>query len=268
MFDQILLILIAVLPGLAISYYIYLQDRYDREPKLILIVCFILGMLITYPAIKIEAWLESFNGANANHLGVLLFTSFIVVGLVEELVKFASLYLWPYRHKAFNEPLDGIVYAVMIGMGFATLENILYANQYNVKTILFRALTAVPAHGVFAVIMGYYAGLAKFDKANRVTLIAKSFLYPIFLHGLYDFFILQNYYEWLMVFATITLFVGIYIAILMIRTHLESSRIQSMKKEEEVEEEEEKILASIAPEVLEENEIMDAVIKDMKEEEE
>jgi len=265
MLNQILLILVAILPGLIISYLIYRQDRYKREPKLVLIVCFLLGMLITYPAIKIESWLESFNGTDYNRLGVLLFTSFIVVALVEELVKFACLYIWPYRHKAFREPIDGIVYSVVIGMGFATLENILYADRYDVQTILFRALTAVPAHGVFAVIMGYYIGLAKFDTVNRKTLIAKALFYAVFLHGLYDFFILQNYYEWLMVFATLTLFIGIYFAILMIRTHLERSRIQAIENKEK--EKEEKIPIA-SPVVFQENEIMDAVIKDMKEEEE
>ena len=56
---------------------------------------------------------------------------------------------------------DGIVYAVMIGMGFATLENIIYASRFGLETTLFRAFTAVPAHGVFAAIMGYYIGVGK-----------------------------------------------------------------------------------------------------------
>ncbi|MEM9824308.1 MAG: PrsW family glutamic-type intramembrane protease, partial [Bacteroidota bacterium] len=218
-----LLILMAIAPGLLICYVIYHIDKFDKESHWQLILCFILGMVITFPAMKLEEFGESFGLEESGELGPLILLSYGVVGFSEEFVKFLVLMIYAYTRKEFNEALDGIVYAVMIGMGFATLENIIYANRFGMETTLVRAITAVPAHAVFAVTMGYYVGLAKFDKTRRFRLIAVGLLLAIFIHGTYDFFILQQYYDWLMVFATLTLCISAYFAIRLIRLHQQNS---------------------------------------------
>ena len=213
------LILLAIAPGLLISYAIYRVDKFDKESHWQLIICFILGMLVTFPAMKLEEFGESYGLEDSTNLGPLLLLSYGVVGFSEEFVKFLALMLYGYPRKEFNEPLDGIVYTVMIGMGFATLENIIYADLFGMETTLLRAITAVPAHAVFAVTMGYYVGLAKFNKKKRWKLITTGLLLAVFIHGTYDFFILQQYYDWLMVFATLTLCISAYFAIQLIRLH-------------------------------------------------
>jgi RsiW-degrading membrane proteinase PrsW (M82 family) len=67
-----------------------------------------------------------------------------------------------YNNKNFNEPFDGIVYAVIVSMGFATIENIIYVFQYGFATGILRLFTAVPAHAAFGILMGYFLGKAKF----------------------------------------------------------------------------------------------------------
>ena len=64
--------------------------------------------------------------------------SYLIVALSEEGSKFLMLRLIPYRRKAFDDPFDGIVYAVMVSMGFATLENIGYVMQHGMGTGLLR----------------------------------------------------------------------------------------------------------------------------------
>ncbi|MEO1513961.1 MAG: PrsW family glutamic-type intramembrane protease [Bacteroidota bacterium] len=216
---QILLLLVAIFPGLLISYAAYRYDSKNVEPRPLLIGCFILGMLITLPAMKLQSMEAILGWEDMTQLVPLLLSSFVLVAFTEELVKFLCLLLIPYRQKYFDEPLDGIIYALMIGMGFATLENILYANQYGLETTLIRAFTAVPAHGVFAVITGYYTGLAKFDPKRKYQLLAIGFGLAVLIHGLYDFFILQEYYDWLMTLSTLTLAVSIYFSFKMIRIH-------------------------------------------------
>ena len=51
-----LLLLLAILPGLLISWYIYRMDRHEREHRVHLIACFGLGMLLTIPATRLESW--------------------------------------------------------------------------------------------------------------------------------------------------------------------------------------------------------------------
>ena len=67
-------------------------------------------------------------------------------------------------------------------MGFAFVENILYVSQGGMQVAILRTFTAVPAHAMFAVMMGYYAGLAKFavDDSERNRLLARGLLWPSF----------------------------------------------------------------------------------------
>jgi len=229
-----LLIALAILPALVICYAIYRVDKFDKESHWQLIICFVLGMLVTYPAMKLEEIGQNYGLEESTNLWLLLVLSYIVVGLSEELTKFLALIFYAYPQKEFNEPLDGIVYAVMISMGFATLENILYADQYGYHTTIIRAFTAVPAHAVFAVMMGYYVGLAKFNKSKRFSLIAIGLFIAVFIHGTYDFFILQEYYDWLMGFATLTLAISIYFSIRLIRLHQYNSPFKNVDNNIEV----------------------------------
>ncbi len=59
-----------------------------------------------------------------------------------------------------------------------------------------RAMTAVPAHAIFGITMGFYFGMAKFYEKQRQSLKRKALLWPILLHGIYDF-ILFTEIEWL-----------------------------------------------------------------------
>lgn len=219
---SILLLLLAVVPGLIISFLIIKADRYEKESKLLMGVAFALGALITYPTMLAEGLAASLGWEESNNFFKIFFFALLFVGLIEEFFKFICLGI-PYFRKEFNEPLDGIVYSVLIAMGFATLENIIYADRFGMSTVAIRAFTAVPAHGAFAVIMGYYIGLSKMDKTQRWKLILFGLGLSSFLHGLYDFFIIQPYAEWLMSLATLVLVFSAYLAYKMLLVHQNNS---------------------------------------------
>lgn len=228
---EVLSIILAILPGLIISFIIYRMDKYERENRMPLLICFGLGMVATVPGLFFQTWINEIGWEeSANLLHTFLF-SMIIVSLSEELLKFACLMLYPYRQDFFNEPMDGIVYSVMIAMGFATLENVLYATEFGLGTTIVRAFTAIPAHAVFAVFMGYFVGLSRFEnnRTKRYKLIGIGFLWAVVIHGVYDFFILQEAYEWLLGFGTLTLYVSIYFAIKLVKEHQANS---PFKKEE------------------------------------
>ncbi len=225
MLKETFLFLLAIIPGLLICWYIYRMDKYEKESRLQLAITFALGMAITYPVLKAEAW-ASYAGWNESQgLAATFISSFIVVSLTEELAKYLALLAYPYSRPFFNEPMDGIVYAVMVSMGFATLENVLYAGKFGFQTTLLRAFTAVPAHACFAIIMGYFIGRSRFalSTAAKRRLAALGLAVPVAVHGAYDFFILQEYYEELMILALALLGASIYIATKLIREHQENS---------------------------------------------
>lgn len=221
-----LIALLAILPGILICYLIYRMDKFEKESRLPLLICFILGIASALPALKLEEWGDSLGINEYGSFGMLLLLSFIVIALSEELVKFIAVFLYPFQKSFFNEPIDGIVYSVMIGMGFATIENIIYADRFGTGTAIVRAFTAVPAHAVFAVLMGYYVGLAKFNPKKKFIYLAKGLGIAVLVHGIYDVFILQQYHEWLMLLATFTLLVGGVFAYRLIRLHQKASPFQ------------------------------------------
>jgi RsiW-degrading membrane proteinase PrsW (M82 family) len=120
--------------------------------------------------------------------------------------------------------MDGIVYAIMVGMGFATLENILYVviRPEDMTTAFrigwLRMLTAVPGHAIFAVVMGYFIGRAKFVTQGQAWLLWTGLCSAVLLHGLYDYFIFMRLRE---AFVLYFLLIGLAIAFLLLKKHSE-----------------------------------------------
>ena len=179
-----MLTIIATLPILLLLGFIYTQDTGHKEPLGFLCVVFLAGCFSVVPAIVMETALSAVGFDS----GVLdgLYNGYVVAGMSEELCKFVLLMLFVWRSHNFDEYFDGIVYAVFLGLGFAFVENINYVFTYGAATGIMRALLAVPAHFLFAVTMGYYFSLAKFDPNNRGANLFKALLLPILLHGTYD----------------------------------------------------------------------------------
>jgi RsiW-degrading membrane proteinase PrsW (M82 family) len=218
-----LLLCLAVLPGLLVCWAVYRADKYEREPLAPLAMCFGLGALMTTPAMFIEQQIIPLVG-EINRDPVLTFLlSFGAIAPVEELLKWLTVIFGAFVWRFFNEPFDGIVYSVMVSMGFATVENIYYLDVFGQETMLLRAFTAIPAHLVFAIAIGYYAGLAKFNPAERVHLLFRGLLVAILLHGTYDFLILQNWTKWLGSLGALAVYLCLYYFGALFREHLDKS---------------------------------------------
>lgn len=218
-----LLLTLATLPGILIAYGIFRADKYEREPLVPLLMCFAMGAAITLPALQIEKWAFAHLQTGGSGLGQVAFTAFVAIALNEEFFKFLVLLFFAFPRQFFNEPFDGIVYSVMIAMGFATMENISFANRFGLETVLLRAFSAVPAHLVFGVVAGYFAGLAKFSPAARTRLLLRGFGLAVLLHGVYDLLILQNWSDWLLVLATVSLYLCLFYCNDLIKEHLDQS---------------------------------------------
>ena len=190
------LIVIALAPVFIILIYVYVRDKYEKEPIGLLIKTFLAGAFIVIPIMFIEGKLRSrFTGYTE-----VAYTAFVIAAFTEEIFKFIALYLLIWKNKEFNEKFDGIVYAVFISLGFAAVENIMYVFQYGHETGISRALTAVPGHALFGVAMGYYLGLAKLSPKNKSKNFLLALLVPIGLHGLYDFILMTQHKYLLLAF--------------------------------------------------------------------
>ncbi len=182
-------------PVLIILFYIYYRDKYEKEPISLLIKALVLGMLTVIPVIGLEMllrmFLPYFEFSNRAHA---FYRAVIVAGFSEELLKFIAFYLLIWKSKEYNERFDGIVYAVFVSLGFAWIENIKYLISFGPEIALMRGVLSVPAHALFGVTMGYYFSLSKFSKSKSAKKIFFSYalIFPIVLHGAYDFILMAN----------------------------------------------------------------------------
>ena len=178
-----LLLALAILPVIVLATYIYVKDRFQREPLYLLLLALLCGAFTTLPIILVEGWLSSLNPYDGT--GGALYTAYVVAGCTEEGFKLLFLYWLIWRNKHFDEYFDGIVYAAFVSLGFAGVENIMYVVTSDVHTGIMRAVLSVPAHFLFAVVMGYFFALAKFYK-NRSWNMLMAFFVPMLLHGTFD----------------------------------------------------------------------------------
>ena len=190
------LLLVTILPSVFIVIFFVVSDKF-REPNWEIIKIFIFGILITIPAFFANFFLISFFSQNtlaSQHL----ISSFLTAAPVEEGLKFLVLFLVVYKMKNFNEPLDGMVYGLCVSLGFATLENVYYVYLSEFKEItpmtlaIVRAFTAVPAHGVFGAMMGYF--FMKYSYINKKDNLFFCFFIPFLLHGFYNLFAGVNFF--------------------------------------------------------------------------
>ena len=190
----------AILPAALLLLLVYKRDKNGKEPKNLLWRLIFAGGIIIIPIYiceRIGQIIVEFGNAiltNQTELGFVanMFVYFGVVALAEEGFKMIALATQTWKNPNFNFKYDGIVYAVFVGMGFAIFENIKYVLEYGMVTGLLRALTAIPGHCAFAIIMGTFYGSSKYfqsvkNKKMQVLCMLYAIIIPIVGHGLYDF---------------------------------------------------------------------------------
>lgn len=200
------LLIVSFLPGILWVWFFYRKDKDQPEPISLVMKAFVYGAISVFPAAFIEAPFRPFITGQVPDIGRLFIVTVLVVGLVEEMAKFIAVRLAVYDHAEFDEVVDGIIYAVAAGLGFAAVENMFYSVRFGITVGLFRAFITDLAHASFSGIVGYYLGLAKFHKGNTTPLLGKGLAIAIGLHGLYDFLIIAGLvppaFGIVMVFAT------------------------------------------------------------------
>lgn len=181
-------IVAAMAPGISLLAYFYWKDRYHSEPVSLVLRLFLFGALTVFPIMVIQRALILALGDNS------WLVAFGYSAGIEEFIKWILFMFVVADHDHFDEPYDGIVYAVSISLGFATAENVMYAllSYQSFEALFVRALLPVSAHALFGVIMGYHAGRARFVGHKRHKAWGMSLMLPFLYHGVYDFLLLST----------------------------------------------------------------------------
>ena len=219
----IFLLALALAPGLAIGLYIYLKDVHEPEPLRTLLFGSLCGVMSFFMAIGISVLVGEDLAFREDDIIQQGLRAFLLVGLVEEVSKFAFLRGILFPHKDFNEPFDGIVYSVMIGLGFATAENVIYVLEVGAQVGVIRMFTAVPAHAIFAVIMGFFLGEAKIHPEKNLLYSILALVVAIVVHGLYDYFLFISFIPGIWMGAAASFIIALILGLRAIKLHQEKS---------------------------------------------
>lgn len=224
------LLAIALAPAFIIMIYIYFKDKYEKEPIRLLLKNFGLGASVSIIITLIVGSVGNYFYPITDPLSILqqFVKAFVIVALVEEFSKYVIVRYFAQRNKEFDEPFDGIIYAVMVSMGFAAIENILYVFQFGMQNGILRAFTAVPAHATFGVLMGYFMGKAKFAKTkkDKIRLNLTGLLIATLFHGAYDFFLFINFIPGISIGAFVSLITALTLSRKAIKRHQEVSHFK------------------------------------------
>jgi RsiW-degrading membrane proteinase PrsW (M82 family) len=184
------LLLASIAPAIFIMFIVYKYDTI-KEPLSMLVKAFFGGLLsivitliIVYPIADIKLA----SGAMQS-----FFDAYITAGIPEELSKWIIFYWLISKAKDFDQYYDGILYAIFISMGFALFENIGYVFENGMGTAILRSIISVPGHMLFAIPMGYYLSLSRFESgASARYHVFLSLAIPILLHGTFDFILMYS----------------------------------------------------------------------------
>ena len=225
-------LILTILPSILILLFFYLSDKF-KEPRATILTIFSLGFLICLPAGILNGLSHDFFYDGSKYSENLT-SSFLGPAWVEELLKFLILYLVVLKRNEFNEPMDGLVYGVVVSLGFATYENYTYvyewaaviAQEENVNLselsnyIAFaRSYSAVPMHGLNGAVMGYYFGMYAFS--GNKNFLGLSLGLPYLFHGFYNYILFPNS----MIIIVILLIFSLYL-------HKDLRKKQELKKTE------------------------------------
>jgi RsiW-degrading membrane proteinase PrsW (M82 family) len=120
---------------------------------------------------------------------VQLLASILVIGFVQEFLVYASVRYSIYRSRDFDERVDGVIYAIAAGLGYATVLNFQYVMQHGGVDVGVGAMTVTInalAQAGFAGIIGYFLGQAKFETTPRYWLALGVILAAV-LNGVFFF---------------------------------------------------------------------------------
>lgn len=195
--QQGLLTLPVVVPVLFWAGYLYHKDRHLPEPWGNLLLCFALGIVAAAISKGMYMGLEPLGlrfdaVALADENGLALFAyAMLAIGPIEELAKLLPFLLVVIHLKAFDEPLDGIIYASFIALGYAAVENYHYLDFLTGLESIARGFAGPVIHMLFASIWAHWISKARLAGRSIALPALLAFLFAAGLHGLYDFMVLR-----------------------------------------------------------------------------
>lgn len=177
--------------------YFRWKDRLRPEPDAALVATWVLGIvggvaaLRGYQLLEIAGLATDPEALAAGNPRAFAAYALLVIGPLEEAAKLLPFVLVSVRRKEVDEPVDGVVYAACIALGFASYENLFYLETLPPLTALARAVVSPLVHTLFATYWGVSAVRARMAGTGILAAVIPAFALAAVLHGTYDVLTVQ-----------------------------------------------------------------------------
>jgi RsiW-degrading membrane proteinase PrsW (M82 family) len=192
-------------------------DRWEPEPRLLLVIAFLWGATASIViALVVDIGTSNLYAAGGADVNMTVFLqSTVQAPIVEEFGKgLGILLIYLVARRYFDGPVDGIVFAALVGGGFAFTENIQYfaiqiaeSGRLDVavgEIFFIRGILSPFAHVMFSAFTGFFIGLAarKGTALGGILMFFVGLVPAILLHAFWNgvlFFIYDFYGYYLVV---------------------------------------------------------------------
>jgi len=180
-------------PALLWLWFWLREDRAHPEPRRLIALAFIAGMVAVGVVIPIEQWVATRLADQTQ--------TFIAWSAIEEIIKFILAGLLVLRRRDDDEPLDPIIYMVVVALGFAAAENTLFllsplSGSSLSQTIItgdYRFIGATLLHVLASATIGASMAFAFYKpRLVRFSYMLGGVILSIFLHGLFNVLIMNS----------------------------------------------------------------------------
>ena len=218
-------LVLALVPLAIVLTGVRMIDRWEPEPKSLVIFALAWGAVA---AVGITLLVDLAFALAVGQRDE-FFAAVIQAPVIEELAKGAGVLLvFVIGRRAFDGPVDGVVYGALIGAGFAFTENIQYFGTSLISggageltlTFILRGLVSPFAHAMFTALTGFAIGLAARRGASTAAAVgsgALGLLGAVGLHAYWNGSSLLGDFLALYLTTQVPLFIGFIIAILALR---------------------------------------------------
>ncbi len=200
-----LYLIFGILPSFVWLLY-YLKKDLHPEPKRMILKIFLLGCIATVPVYFLQVQITQF----LEQLQIFPFFTyyppatdalkwFVAIAAVEEFAKFFVVKLGVLSSRQLDEPVDLMIYMVVVALGFAAVENILYLFaplgnisitaiiQTTVAISFVRFIGATLLHTLCSALLGYYLVIGVSKSKRNIFFLVMGIIFASSFHGLYDF---------------------------------------------------------------------------------
>ena len=213
-----------IIPAVLWLWFWLREDDKHPEPRRLIVVTFIIGVLSVIPTYYAESYVES--KITSQNLALVVLT---IWALIEETMKFGAAYFGALRTKFYDEPIDAVIYLITAALGFAAVENFLFIidSQGAVPSLLTGSMRFVGAsllHTLTSAFIGSLMALA-FNSKRFVKFIAivLGILTSTVLHTSFNAFIIKDNGS-----NTSIVFLSLWLAIIFLILFFEKLRIEDV----------------------------------------